>query len=65
MARGSRFGMIWSRLKLNDGTLVRLSDVRVENAGYFVVSTDRPMSQGAEAFLDWLRIENGRGDGSA
>ncbi|EFO29385.1 LysR family transcriptional regulator [Roseibium sp. TrichSKD4] len=57
---------LWDDLvapELTDGTLVRLSDVRVENAGYFVISTDRPMSQGAEAFLDWLRAESDRSDG--
>ena len=56
---------LWDDLvapEFGDGTLVRLSDVRVENAGYFVVFTDRPMSQGAEAFLDWLRAENDRSE---
>ena len=51
---------LWDDLvapEFGDGTLVRLSDVRVENAGYFVVFTDQPMSQGAESFLDWLRAE--------
>jgi len=51
---------LWDDLvaaEFGDGTLVRLSDVRVENAGYFVVFTDRQMSQGASAFLDWLRAE--------
>ncbi len=51
---------LWDDLaapEFGDGTLVRLSEVRVENAGYFVVFTDRPMSQGAEAFSDWLRAE--------
>lgn len=51
---------LWDDLaapEFGDGTLVRLSDVRVENAGYFVVFTDRQMSQGAGAFLDWLRAE--------
>ena len=51
---------LWDDLvapELSDGTLVRLSDVRVDNAGYFVVFTDRQMSQGAGAFLDWLRTE--------
>ncbi|AHD10059.1 LysR substrate-binding domain-containing protein [Phaeobacter gallaeciensis] len=51
---------LWDDLvapEINDGTLVRLSDIKVENAGYYVVFTDRPMSQGAEAFLDWLRAE--------
>jgi LysR family glycine cleavage system transcriptional activator len=52
---------LWDDLvasEFGDGTLVRLSDVRVENAGYFLVFTDQPMSQSAEAFLDWLRVEN-------
>jgi LysR family glycine cleavage system transcriptional activator len=56
---------LWDDLiapEIDDGTLVRLSDVRVENAGYFVIFTDRPMSQGAEAFLDWLRAENDRSE---
>ena len=56
---------LWDDLvgpEFGDGTLVRLSDVRVENAGYFVVFTDRQMSQGAEAFLDWLRAENDRSE---
>ena len=51
---------LWDDLvaaEFGDGTLVRLSDVRVENAGYFVVFTDRQMSQGASAFLDLLRAE--------
>jgi LysR family glycine cleavage system transcriptional activator len=51
---------LWDDLvapEFGDGTLVRLSDVRVENAGYFVVFTDQPMSQGAESFLEWLRTE--------
>ena len=51
---------LWDDLvapEFGDGTLVRLSDVRVENAGYLVVFTDQPMSQGAKAFLDWLRAE--------
>ena len=51
---------LWDDLvapEFGDGTLVRLSDVRVENAGYFVVFTDQPMSQEAEAFLGWLRFE--------
>ena len=59
---------LWDDLvapELNDGTLVRLSDVRVENSGYFVVFTDRQLSQGAGAFLDWLRVENDRSDRSA
>ena len=46
---------LWDDLvapEFDDGTLVRLSDIRVENAGYFVIFTDRPMSQGAEAFLE-------------
>ena len=52
---------LWDDLvasEFGNGTLVRLSDVRVENAGYFLVFTDQPMSQSAEAFLDWLRVEN-------
>ncbi|MEM6890703.1 MAG: LysR substrate-binding domain-containing protein [Pseudomonadota bacterium] len=59
---------LWDDLvgpEFGDGTLVRLSDARIENAGYFVVFTERQMSQGAEAFLDWLRTENDRSDGSA
>ena len=51
---------LWDDLvasEFGNGTLVRLSDVRVENAGYFVVFTDQPMSQGAESFLEWLRTE--------
>ena len=51
---------LWDDLvapEISDGTLFRLSNIRVENAGYFVVFTDQPMSQGAEAFLDWLRAE--------
>ena len=54
---------LWDDLiapEFGDGTLVRLSDIRVENAGYFVVFTDRQMSQGAEAFLNWVRDENDR-----
>jgi len=56
---------LWDDLVVSgfgDGTLVRLSDVRVENAGYFLVFTDQPMSQSAEAFLDWLRVENDRSE---
>ena len=56
---------LWDDLvasEFGDGTLVRLSDVRVENAGYFLVFTDQPMSQSAEAFLDWLRAENDRSE---
>lgn len=56
---------LWDDLvasEFGDGTLVRLSDVRVENAGYFLVFTDQPMSQSAEAFLDWLRVENDRSE---
>ncbi len=56
---------LWDDLvapEFDDGTLVRLSDIRVENAGYFVIFTDRPMSQGAEAFLNWLRAENDRSE---
>ena len=59
---------LWDDLvasEFGDGTLVRLSDVRVENAGYFLVFTDQPMSQSAEAFLDWLRAENDRSEMSA
>ena len=51
---------LWDDLvapKISDGTLVRLSDIRVENAGYFVVFTDQMMSLGAEALLEWLRAE--------
>ena len=50
---------LWDDLvapEFGDGTLVKLSDVRVENAGYFVLFTDQPMSQGAESFLEWLRM---------
>ena len=56
---------LWDDLvasEFGDGTLVRLSDVRVENAGYFLVFTDQPMSKSAEAFLDWLRAENDRSE---
>ena len=56
---------LWDDLvasEFGDGTLVRLSDVRVENAGYFLVFTDQPISQSAEAFLDWLRAENDRSE---
>ncbi|MEP0942001.1 MAG: LysR substrate-binding domain-containing protein [Rhizobiaceae bacterium] len=56
---------LWDDLvapEFDDGTLVRLSDIRVENAGYFVIFTDRPMSQGAEAFLNWLQAENDRSE---
>jgi len=56
---------LWDDLvasEFGNGTLVRLSDVRVENAGYFLVFTDQPMSQSAEAFLDWLRVENDRSE---
>ena len=56
---------LWDDLVASEvgaGTLVRLSDVRVENAGYFLVFTDQPMSQSAEAFLDWLRVENDRSE---
>ena len=56
---------LWDDLvasEFGDGTLVRLSDVRVENAGYFLVFTDQPKSQSAEAFLDWLRVENDRSE---
>ena len=56
---------LWDDLvasEFGDGTLVRLSDVRVENAGYFLVFTDQPMSQSVEAFLDWLRVENDRSE---
>ena len=28
----------------------------------YVIFTDQPMSQGAEAFLDWLRAENDRSE---
>jgi len=59
---------LWDDLvasEFGNGTLVRLSDVRVENAGYFLVFTDQPMSQSAEAFLDWLRAENDRSEMSA
>ena len=51
---------LWDDLvapEFSDGTLFRLSDVRVENTGYYVIFTDQPMSQGAQAFLDWLRAE--------
>jgi len=56
---------LWDDLvasEFGNGTLVRLSDVRVENAGYFLVFTDQPMSQSAEAFLDWLVVENDRSE---
>ena len=56
---------LWDDLvasEFGNGTLVRLSDVRVENAGYFLVFTDQPMSQSAEAFLDWLLVENDRSE---
>ena len=56
---------LWDDLvasEFGDGTLVRLSDVGVENAGYFLVFTDQPMSQSAEAFLDWLVVENDRSE---
>ena len=56
---------LWDDLvasEFGNGTLVRLSDVRVENAGYFLVFTDQPMSQIAEAFLDWLVVENDRSE---
>ncbi len=59
---------LWDDLvapEFGEGTLVRLSDVRVENAGYFVISTDRPMSHGVKVFLDWLRMEKDRNDRSA
>ena len=56
---------LWDDLvapEFDEGTLVRLSDIRVENAGYFIIFTDQLMSQGAEAFLDWLRAENDRSE---
>ena len=56
---------LWDDLvasEFGNGTLVRLSDVRVENAGYFLVFTDQPKSQSVEAFLDWLRVENDRSE---
>jgi LysR family glycine cleavage system transcriptional activator len=52
---------LWDDLigpEIGEGTLVRVSDIKVENAGYYVVFTDQPMSQGTQAFLDWLRTEN-------
>ena len=49
----------------DDGTLVRLSDVGVKDAGYRILFTERPMSQSAEAFLDWLRAENDRSERQA
>lgn len=52
---------LWDDLvapEIDDGTLVRLSDVGVKDAGYRILFTERPMSQSAEAFLDWLRAEN-------
>jgi LysR family glycine cleavage system transcriptional activator len=51
---------LWDDLvapEFGEGALVRLSDVSVKNAGYFVLFTDQPMSQGAESFLKWLRTE--------
>ena len=56
---------LWDDLvapELNEGTLVRLSDVRVENSGYFVVFADLQLSQSAGAFLDWLRVESDHSD---
>jgi len=56
---------LWDDLvapEIDDGTLVRLSDVGVKDAGYRILFTERPMSQSAEAFLDWLRAENDRSE---
>ena len=59
---------LWDDLvapEIDDGTLVRLSDVGVKDAGYRIWCTERPMSQSAEAFLDWLRAENDRSERQA
>ena len=59
---------LWDDLvapEIDDGTLVRLSDVGVKDAGYRILFTERPMSQSAEAFLDWLRAENDRSEQQA
>jgi DNA-binding transcriptional LysR family regulator len=59
---------LWDDLvapEIDDGTLVRLSDVGVKDAGYRILFTERPMSQSAEAFLDWLRAENDRSERQA
>ena len=59
---------LWDDLvapEIDDGTLVRLCDVGVKDAGYRILFTERPMSQSAEAFLDWLRAENDRSERQA
>ena len=59
---------LWDDLvapEIDDGTLVRLSDVGVKDAGYRILFTERPMSQSAEAFLDWFRAENDRSERQA
>ena len=59
---------LWDDLvapEIDDGTLVRLSDVGVKDAGYRILLTERHMSQSAEAFLDWLRAENDRSERQA
>ena len=59
---------LWDDLvapEIDDGTLVRLCDVGVKDAGYRILFTERPMSQSAEAFLDWLRAENDRSEQQA
>ena len=51
---------LWDDLvapEFGDGTLVSLSDIRVENAGYFIVFTGQQMSRSTQAFLKWLRDE--------
>ncbi len=52
---------LWNDLvtpEFGDGALVRLSEVKVENAGYFVVISKQSSSQGTHAFLDWFREES-------
>ena len=59
---------LWDDLvapEIDDCTLVRLSDVGVKDACYRILFTERPMSQSAEAFLDWLRAENDRSERQA
>ena len=51
---------LWDDLvapEIEAGTLVRVSDVWVENSGYYVVHPENTLSPGASSFLSWLRSE--------
>mmetsp|Transcript_27245 Transcript_27245/g.49891 ORF Transcript_27245/g.49891 Transcript_27245/m.49891 type:complete len:288 (-) Transcript_27245:20-883(-) len=49
---------LWDDLVASEveaGTLIRVSDIQVEKAGYYVVQSAESLSRGANSFMKWLR----------